>query len=82
MAELPEIEIARRDLDKDVGGRKIKGVEVPGAKRVVDTASTKKAFSASLEGRKITAIMPEHPVTDGIRSVLDDLAASYLFSTR
>lgn len=56
MAELPEIEIARRDLDKDVGGRKIKSVEVPGAKRVVDTAATKKAFGAALEGRKINSV--------------------------
>ena len=56
MAELPEIEIARRDLDKDVGGRKIKSVDVPGAKRVVDTAATKKAFGAALEGRKIAAV--------------------------
>ena len=56
MAELPEIEIARRDLDKDVGGRKIKTVDVPGAKRVVESASTKKAFSASLEGRKIASV--------------------------
>ena len=56
MAELPEIEIARRDLDKDVGGRKIKAVDVPGAKRVVDTAATKKAFGAALEGRKIASV--------------------------
>ncbi len=56
MAELPEIEIARRDLDKDVGGRKIKAVDVLGAKRVVDTASTKKAFGAALEGRKIASV--------------------------
>ncbi len=56
MAELPEIEIARRDLDKDVGGRKIKSVEVLGAKRVVNTASTKKAFGAALEGRKVASV--------------------------
>ena len=56
MAELPEIEITRRDLDKDVGGRKIKTVEVPGAKRVVEGASTKKAFGAALEGRKIASV--------------------------
>jgi formamidopyrimidine-DNA glycosylase len=56
MAELPEIEIARRDLDKDVGGRKIKSVEVPGAKRVVETAATKKAFVQALEGRKLATV--------------------------
>ena len=56
MAELPEIEIARRDLDKDIGGRKIKAVEVVGAKRVVDAAATKKAFATSLEGRKVVSV--------------------------
>lgn len=56
MAELPEIEIMRRDLDKDVGGRKIKAVEVLGPKRVVESAATKKAFGAALEGRKMASV--------------------------
>lgn len=56
MAELPEIEIARRDLDKDIGGRKIKTVEVLGPKRVVEAASSKKAFASSLQDRKIASV--------------------------
>ncbi len=56
MAELPEIEIMRRDLDKDIGGRKIKTVEVLGPKRVVESAATKKAFGTALEGRKLAAV--------------------------
>ena len=31
MPELPEIEILRRDLDREIGDRKVKSVEIPGA---------------------------------------------------
>lgn len=56
MRELPEVETARRDLDKDIGGRKVKAVEVLGPKKVVGRASSKKAFEGSLEGRKIASV--------------------------
>ena len=56
MLELPEVEIVRRDLDKDIGGRKIKSVEVTGPKRGIEGASTKKAFESALEGRKVASV--------------------------
>ena len=31
MAEQPELETLRRDLDRDIGGKRIKTVEVPGS---------------------------------------------------
>ena len=33
MAELPEIELLRRDLDREVSDKKLKSVDVPGAGR-------------------------------------------------
>ena len=33
MPELPEVEVLRRDLDKEVVGKKIKSVEVTGKER-------------------------------------------------
>ncbi|MFT5530247.1 MAG: formamidopyrimidine-DNA glycosylase [Candidatus Poriferisodalaceae bacterium] len=56
MLELPEVEIARRDLDKDIGGRKIKAAEVLGTKKIAGGASSKKAFETVLEGRKIVSV--------------------------
>ncbi|MSY06873.1 MAG: DNA-formamidopyrimidine glycosylase, partial [Actinobacteria bacterium] len=32
MPELPEVETIRRDLDKEIAGKKIKSVEVTGAR--------------------------------------------------
>ena len=54
MPELPEVETIRRDLDKEVVGRKIKSVEVTGL-RSIRRHGTKKAFISRLEGKKITA---------------------------
>ena len=55
MPELPEVETIRRDLDKEVVGRKIKTVDVGGL-RSIRRHKTKKAFSARLEGTKISGI--------------------------
>jgi formamidopyrimidine-DNA glycosylase len=55
MAELPELEILRRDLDKDLGGRKIKTVEAPSA-ATIKRAGTKKHFIARLEGAKLERV--------------------------
>ncbi len=55
MAELPELEILRRDLDKDIGGRKIKTVEAPSA-ATIKRAGTKKHFVGLLEGMKIERV--------------------------
>ena len=46
MAELPELEILRRDLDKDVVGKKIKTVEAPSA-ATIKRAGTKKSRAPS-----------------------------------
>lgn len=54
MAELPEIELLRRDLDREVGDRKIKAVEVPVA-GIVGTPS-KKAFITALTGAKLSGV--------------------------
>src|ERR671930_1762597 len=55
MPELPEVETIRRDLDKEVVGKRIKGVEAIGV-RSIRRHKTKKNFISKLEGRKITAV--------------------------
>lgn len=55
MPELPEVETIRRDLDKDVVGRRIKSVEVKG-KRSVRRHKTSAEFKSRLEGRKVSAV--------------------------
>jgi|TARA_B100000287_G_scaffold72706_1_gene64394 formamidopyrimidine-DNA glycosylase len=52
--ELPEIEIIRRDLEKDVAGRKIKSVEVS-SMNLLPRYKSRKAFVDSLSGQKINA---------------------------
>ncbi len=55
MPELPEVETIKRDLDKEVVGKRIKTVEVTGM-RSIRRHPNKKHFIAKLEGRKITAV--------------------------
>ena len=55
MPELPEVEVLRRDLDKEVVGKKIKTVEVTGT-RSVRRHAKKKEFIELLEGRKIVSV--------------------------
>ncbi len=55
MPELPEVEVLRRDLDKEVVGRKIKSVEVTGT-RSVRRHKNKKEFIDALEGHKINSV--------------------------
>ena len=52
MPELPEVETLRHDLDKEVGGRKVKSVEVRVA-RVVRRHRNRKEFAQRLVGRKL-----------------------------
>ena len=52
MPELPEIETLRQDLDKEVGGRKVKAVEVRAAK-VVRRHRNRREFADRLLGRKL-----------------------------
>ena len=55
MPELPEVEVLRRDLDREVVGKKIKSIEVNGL-RSIRRHKTKKAFVSRLEGHKITRV--------------------------
>ena len=54
MPELPEVETLRGDLDKEVGGRKVKTVEVRTA-RVVRRHRNRPEFTDRLAGRKLGA---------------------------
>jgi formamidopyrimidine-DNA glycosylase len=56
MAEVPEIETLRRDLDRDIGGKRIKTVEVPGS-GAIPRHSNKKQFVGLLEGAKVTGVI-------------------------
>ena len=55
MPELPEVETIRRELDREVVGKRIKTVAVTGA-RVIRRHSNKKAFISALEGAKFTGV--------------------------
>ena len=55
MAELPEVETLRRELERDIGGKRIKSVDVPG-NGAIPRHSTKKQFIALLEGTKVTGM--------------------------
>ncbi len=57
--ELPEVEVMRRDLEKDVVGLRIKAAEVKSSKnamRVIRRHKTRKDFTSRLVGRKITKV--------------------------
>jgi len=56
MAEQPELETLRRDLDRDIGGKRIKTVEVPGS-GAIPRHVNKKQFVGLLEGVKVTSIV-------------------------
>ncbi len=51
MAELPELEVLRRDLEKEVAGKKIKTVDVP-VPAIVKRNTNKRNFSTKLVGAK------------------------------
>ena len=55
MFELPEIETVRRELDRDVVGKKVKAVEAMSMK-VLKRYKSRKAFSSQLDGMKITSV--------------------------
>ena len=54
MPELPELELLRRDLEREIGDRKVKAVEVPVAGVVKHP--TKKALIAAMAGAKLTGV--------------------------
>ena len=55
MAELPELETVRRELEKEAVGKRFKVPEVTGAK-VTRHNGTKKVFQTRLEGAKVKSI--------------------------
>ncbi|HEV7886338.1 MAG TPA: DNA-formamidopyrimidine glycosylase family protein, partial [Acidimicrobiales bacterium] len=55
MPELPEVETIRRDLEKEVVGKKVKEVEATGL-RSIRRHKNKKDFTSRLQGRKLTGI--------------------------
>ena len=76
--ELPEVEVMRRDLEKDVVGKRIREVEVrqgPNALRVIrrhnrpGAKSVRKEFTSLLAGRKIDALVFVEDVKHFIRCV-------------
>jgi formamidopyrimidine-DNA glycosylase len=57
--ELPEVEVMRRDLERDVVGRRVKEAEVKSSKnamRVIRRHKTRRDFTSKLVGRKLTKI--------------------------
>ncbi len=56
MPELPEVETIRRDLDREVVGKRIKQVEATGT-RSIRRHKNKKEFVTKLEGHKITGVL-------------------------
>ena len=54
MPEIPELELLRRDLEREVGERKIKTIEVPVASLV--KRPSKKDLIARIEGKKLAEV--------------------------
>jgi formamidopyrimidine-DNA glycosylase len=57
--ELPEVEVMRRDLEKDVVGRRVKAAEVKGSRnamRVIRRHGKRKDFTSRIEGRKLSKV--------------------------
>ncbi|NIU64923.1 MAG: hypothetical protein GWN73_05550 [Actinobacteria bacterium] len=52
---MPEVETVRRDLDRDLVGKKVKGAEAMSMK-VLGRYKNRKAFTSQLEGMKITGV--------------------------
>lgn len=55
MPELPEVETIRRELDREVVGKRVKSVDVKGL-RSIRRHSTKKQLTSRLDGTKITGV--------------------------
>ena len=55
MPELPEVETIRRDLEREVVGKRVKTVEVTGT-RIDPPPARKKQFISRLEGAKVTGV--------------------------
>ena len=64
MAELPELETLRRELEKESVGKRFKSPEVVGAK-VTKRNGNKKVFQGRLEGAKVKSVDRRGPVPVG-----------------
>ncbi len=60
MPEMPEIEILRRELERDISGKKIKSVEATTMKSL-GRYKTKKQFADLIEGKKILGVERRGP---------------------
>ena len=56
MPELPEVEVIRRDLEREIVGKKIKSVEVDAACARCAATTTASSSSSRLVGKKITSV--------------------------
>ena len=55
MPELPEVEVVRRDLEREIVGKRVKSVEVDGM-RSVRRHHNRKQFITRIEGKKFTSV--------------------------
>ena len=55
MPELPEVEVIRRDLEKEVVGKKVKAVDVTGM-RSIRRYRQRKQFTTALIGKKLLGV--------------------------
>ena len=55
MPELPEVEVIRRDLEKEVVGKKVKAVDVTGM-RSIRRYRQRKQFTSALVGKKLMGV--------------------------
>ncbi len=56
MADLPEIETTRRDLEREIAGLKIKEVELSGLKRLFPGVRNKKQVADALVGKTVRSV--------------------------
>ena len=58
MPELPEVEVVRRDLEREIVGKKVKAVQVTGARAIRrhGDKNAEKDFTARLVDHKFTAV--------------------------
>ena len=79
MFELPEVETVRRELDRDLVGKKVKTVEAASMK-VLGRYKNRKAFTAQLDDMKITGVSRRGLyiliVLDGESTLVVDLGSS------
>ena len=79
MFELPEVETVRRDLDRDLVGKKVKDADAMSMK-VLGRYKNRKAFTSQLDGMKITSVERRGLfitiVLDGESTLVVDLGSS------